>query len=159
VPTVLGVGAAAKAHAADIAALLGAVHDAAGRPTIDAFATAERRRAHPALLAGIEEFWRARSLPGRWQLLDFPAEVLAKVPVRQPSAVVADRAGTGSVAEAAAIHGAVFLLTRTESTQSGHTLAASSTQPVAGRYSRVSLVVPKTAADYATAAVAQCGGA
>jgi cobalt-precorrin 5A hydrolase/precorrin-3B C17-methyltransferase len=65
---------------------------------VRAFATVQARAHEPALYAIAGE-----------ALLAFPAEVLDRVQVPHPSALVAAAVGTGSVAEAAAIHAARLL--------------------------------------------------
>jgi cobalt-precorrin 5A hydrolase/precorrin-3B C17-methyltransferase len=65
---------------------------------VRAFATVQARAHEPAL----------RAIAGE-TLLAFSAEVLDRVPVPNPSPRVAAAVGTGSVAEAAAVHAATLL--------------------------------------------------
>ncbi|WP_051301240.1 cobalamin biosynthesis protein [Actinomadura rifamycini] len=97
---VLGVGVSAAAGADEVGALLDAVLRRAGvRPgAVWCAATAEGRRGEPAVRAAA----RVRGLP----LVAYPVPVLAQVTVPNPSDVARLRAGTPSVAEAAALHAA-----------------------------------------------------
>ena len=75
---------------------------------VRAFATADRKADEQGILEAVEDwsFWHGdTSAP----LLTFSAEVLAAVPVPNPSAVVAEATGSASVAEAAALRAAADL--------------------------------------------------
>lgn len=124
---VVGLGCRPGASADEVAAVLGA---ALGRRGWDArrvlaFATVAARADEPGL----------RAVAGA-ALLAYPAEVLAGVAVPNPSAVVAAALGTGSVAEAAAVHAATAL---------------------AGPGVAVALVGPKLAGRSVTVALARIG--
>ena len=90
---------------------------------VRAFATVQARAHEPALRAIAGETLQA-----------FPAEVLDRVPVPNRSARVAAAIGTGSVAEAAAVHAATLL---------------------AGAQGSVELVAGKFSGSAATAALAR----
>ncbi len=96
----MGVGCRRGAPVEDVRELVAAVLTRHGlRPeAVRAFATVAARADEPAL----------RALAGD-ALLAFPAEVLDRVPVPHRSAEVAAAVGTGSVAEAAAVHAATML--------------------------------------------------
>lgn len=93
---------------------------------VRAYATVQARAHEPALREIAQE-----------TLLAFPSDVLDQVPVPHRSAIVAAAVGTGSVAEAAAIHAATLL---------------------AGSEGTVELVAGKFSGPTATAAVARIGG-
>ena len=122
---VVGLGCRPGTSAAAIRAVLARLLDRHGLPAeaIRVYATVAARAAEPGL----------RAVAGSG-LLAFPAEVLAGVPVPHPSARVAAAVGTGSVAEAAAVHAAT-LLARSAAT--------------------VELVAPKLTATGVTAAAAR----
>jgi len=92
---VIGVGASRGAPAAEIAALVeGALADAGlSARSVRHLATASVKADEPGLLA--------LSAERGWPLVTYPAELLATVPVPNPSAVVAAAVNTPSVAEAA----------------------------------------------------------
>ncbi|MEV5830251.1 cobalamin biosynthesis protein [Spirillospora sp. NPDC052242] len=96
----IGVGVSTAAGAGEVGALLDAVLREAGvRPdAVWCAATAEGRGGEPAVRAAA----RDRGLP----LVAYPVPVLAQVTVPNPSDVARSRAGTPSVAEAAALHAA-----------------------------------------------------
>lgn len=69
-------------------------------------ATLDARAGEPGLIAAAES--------RGWPLIGHPAAELAAVRVPSPSAGVAERVGTGSVAEAAALlHGSTLLVPKT----------------------------------------------
>lgn len=97
---VIGVGVSTAAGAEEVGALLDAVLREAGvrADAVWCAATAEGRGGEPAVRAAA----RDRGLP----LVAYPVPVLAQVTVPNPSDVARSRAGTPSVAEAAALHAA-----------------------------------------------------
>ncbi|MGI8817025.1 MAG: cobalamin biosynthesis protein [Pseudonocardia sp.] len=97
---VVGLGCRPGAPAAEVRAVLAGLLDRHGlrADAVRAFATVSARAEEPGL----------RAVAGDG-LLAFPAEVLAAVAVPHPSGRVAVALGTGSVAEAAAIHAAMLL--------------------------------------------------
>ncbi|MGY1827897.1 MULTISPECIES: cobalamin biosynthesis protein [unclassified Blastococcus] len=89
----VGIGLASGVPAAEVLAAVDAVlPDPAGPVRL---ATLDSRVREPGLVV-------AAALRG-WPLTGHPAEVLAAVPVPAPSGAVAERVGTPSVAEAAAL--------------------------------------------------------
>ena len=97
---VVGVGCRPGASAAAVRDLVTEVLEAHGLrlDAVRAFATVAARADEPAL----------RAIAGD-RLLTFPPEVLDRIGVPHRSARVAAAVGTGSVAEAAAVHGATLL--------------------------------------------------
>jgi cobalamin biosynthesis protein CbiG len=97
---VVGLGARPGVSAADARATVRALLDGLALVPADvrAYATLDARAAEPGL----------RAVAGA-ALLAYPAEVLARVPVPNPSALAAASVGTASVAEAAALHAAAEL--------------------------------------------------
>lgn len=98
---VVGVGAARGVSAAEVGELIdAALADVGLSPlSVRCLATAEVK----ADEAGILEAARERG----WPVVAYPAGLLARIPVPNPSDVVAAEVGTPSVAEAAALAGAV----------------------------------------------------
>jgi cobalamin biosynthesis protein CbiG len=97
---VVGLGARPGVRAADARATVRALlaRLALVPAAVRAYATLDARAAEPGLLA----------VAGP-ALLAYPAEVLARVPVPNPSALAAAAVGSPSVAEAAALHAAAEL--------------------------------------------------
>lgn len=91
----MGIGLTSGVSAAEVLAAVDAVLPGAGGPV--RLATLDSRAAEPGLVA-------AAARRG-WPLTGHPAADLAAVRVPSPSAAVADRVGTPSVAEAAALLG------------------------------------------------------
>lgn len=97
---VVGVGCRPGATADEVREVVTAIlhrHDLSPE-AVRAYATVQARAREPALLAIAGE-----------TLLAFPADVLDRVPVPGRSTRVAAAVGTGSVAEAAAVHAATLL--------------------------------------------------
>ena len=96
----VGVGARSGVPENELAQAIDAALAAAGRPAaeVGVLATLDRRAAEPGM--------RALAARRGWSLAGFPALELAPVDVPEPSAVVAARTGTPSVAEAAALRAA-----------------------------------------------------
>lgn len=102
--TTVGIGAASGVSAEEVLAAVDAVLPPGA--TDVRLATLDARAAEPGLIGAA----------GRrgWPLTGHPAAALAAVPVPSPSARVAERVGTGSVAEAAALlHGGTLLVPKT----------------------------------------------
>ncbi|GEL17134.1 cobalamin biosynthesis protein [Pseudonocardia asaccharolytica] len=126
-PLVVGLGSARGVSSGAVRALLRRIYDGHDLDPrlVCAYASIDRRAAEPGLLAAIAPA----------SLRTFPAARLDAVAVPHPSERARAAAGTGSVAEAAAL------------------LAAA--EVAAGDWARVALIVPKTAGDRVTAAVAR----
>lgn len=99
-PLFVGVGAARGVRADEIGALIDSALAGAGlvASSVRCVVTVDRR-------AGEEGILRAARERG-WDVVAFPAEALAAIEVPNPSEAVRARAGTPSVAEAAAVHAA-----------------------------------------------------
>lgn len=91
----VGIGAVSGVTVEEVLAAVDAVLPAGARDV--RLATLDARAAEPGLIAAAKR--------RRWVLTGHPAAALAAVPVPSPSARVAERVGTGSVAEAAALLG------------------------------------------------------
>src|SRR5581483_6463815 len=128
---VLGVGASRGADPEGLHRLVTATLEAAGLAVeaVGCVATVDLKAAEPAIV----ELAGALGVP----LRTFPAEVLATVPVPNPSAVVETAVGTPSVAEAAAL------------------AAAGAEHPGSGAGAGPGLVVEKRRSAEATVAVAR----
>lgn len=107
---VVGVGSGRGVSTTAVASALSEleVHGGLDLRAIRAFATTELKADEPGILEALEDwgFWHDNTTT---PLLTFPAEVLADVDVPNPSDAVLDSVGTSSVAEAAALCGAVEL--------------------------------------------------
>ncbi len=102
--TTVGVGAVSGVSAEEVLAAVDAVLPPGA--TDVRLATLEARAAEPGLIGAADR--------RGWSLTGHPAAALAAVPVPSPSVGVAERVGTGSVAEAAALlHGGTLLVPKT----------------------------------------------
>ncbi|GLZ13561.1 precorrin-3B C(17)-methyltransferase [Actinomadura sp. NBRC 104425] len=134
---VVGVGSARGVAADEIDELIGLALDIPGlaAESVRCLATVDRK----ADEEGILEAARRRG----WQVVAYPAEVLARVEVPNPSPVVAAEVGTPSVAEAAALHAARTFGRAaelvTEKTKSANATAAVARLRPRGRLSIVGL--------------------
>ncbi|MFF3015035.1 Rv2231c family pyridoxal phosphate-dependent protein CobC [Streptomyces sp. NPDC057939] len=101
---VVGVGARAGVSVAEVCALIEETLRGAGLTVeaVAALATVEAKTAEPGIVGAAERF----GVP----LVGHPAEELARISVPHPSGAVLEAAGTGSVAEAAALAGGGELL-------------------------------------------------
>jgi cobalamin biosynthesis protein CbiG len=98
--TTVGVGAGSGVSVEEVLAAVDAVLPPGAADV--RLATLDARAAEPGLVAAAER--------RGWPLVGHPAAALAAVPVPSPSARVAERVGTASVAEAAALLGGGTLL-------------------------------------------------
>jgi cobalt-precorrin 5A hydrolase/precorrin-3B C17-methyltransferase len=107
---VVGLGSGRGASTTAVASALSELEVRAGLDlrAVRAFATTDLKADEPGILEALEDwgFWHDDTTT---PLLTFPAEVLASVAVPNPSDVVSGAVGTSSVAEAAALRGAVEL--------------------------------------------------
>lgn len=102
--TTVGVGAVSAASVEEILAAVDAVLPPGASDV--RLATLDVRAAEPGLIAAAER--------RGWPLTGHPAAELAAVPVPSPSTQAAERVGTGSVAEAAALlRGGTLLVPKT----------------------------------------------
>ncbi|MGW6864089.1 Rv2231c family pyridoxal phosphate-dependent protein CobC [Streptomyces sp. NPDC054904] len=101
---VVGVGGRAGVSVAEVCALIEETLRGAGLTVeaVAALATVEAKTAEPGIVGAAERF----GVP----LVGHPAEELARISVPHPSGAVREAAGTGSVAEAAALAGGGELL-------------------------------------------------
>ncbi|MGW7347224.1 Rv2231c family pyridoxal phosphate-dependent protein CobC [Streptomyces sp. NPDC054854] len=101
---VVGVGARAGVSVAEVCALIEETLRGAGLTVeaVAALATVEAKTAEPGIVGAAERF----GVP----LVGHPAEELARISVPHPSEAAREAAGTGSVAEAAALAGGGELL-------------------------------------------------
>jgi len=130
---VVGVGSSTGVGADEVLALIDEALAAGGLApeSVSALATVDRRAEEPGIVAAAAD--------RGWELVTFPAEDLADVPVPTPSEVVRAAVGTPSVAEAAALlasGGGELVVAKRRSAMA---TAAVARRPVRGRLAIVSL--------------------